>query len=309
MEIIRTWRKKMQAYDPYGFFLVSAGQTTFVVTGLLLINFVYAFPDFLKILPIPAFALLVAGREHGFDNRVKQMIVFTILTIVYSVLLTIVHEYRYLVVLVVGLFTYSCYTFSKKFTYLRFMIPFIQALVFIHFILPYGGNWPQLLVYILNSGIIMLCTLGLMLLFPRIYFLRVWLRAWQLTLNEFESRIQDILHDRLDKTQFLSTHLPNMQEFTYSLHGKGFTLPVRKIALRCLNIYTFIIAVTEKVQDITDSQLLEISQVLLQLVDAISAYLPLKAVHFQPTTNKQLIIFQTRLITIVQEWNKLCARV
>lgn len=306
MTMVSALQKALNSYDPYGFMQVSAAQASFVTVGLFLINFAFALPNFTDVFILPAFGLIIIATERDFDRRIIQFIIFCLLSIIYGILLTIVHEYRYFVVITVGIVIFSYYMLSKKLDYLKFMIPFIQAVAYTHYIIPHGGNWSQLMVLIINNIAILACAVGLLCLFPRIYFFRIWLRALQYTLKEFETNISAFNSKQLDINQTITKHLLEMQDFSYALGKKAHGFSAQKIALRCMSIYVFFIAVINQVQPVTKHELQELSHVFSRLYHVISINKTLEHIQFVPTENEQLLKIHRKLLGIIREWNRLC---
>jgi hypothetical protein len=302
-------RRALKDYDPYGFRQVVAAQSAFVVVGLFLIHFAYALPNFNQVMLMPAWGLIAIGRQVGFNARLRHLAIFFFICVVYACLLTSVQSYHYLTVITVGVVIASLFMLSKNRPYLLFMIPFVELVAHGFFIVPEGGSGYKIFVFILNCFAVSTCALVLLYAFPRIYFFRVWLRAWQATLQEFSEKILEIRAGEAHLThQQMTTHLAPMEEFARSLSLKEYGFSARKLSLRCINLYTFLTAAFYQVQAVTAEDLLEIANFCSELVASITAYQPIKRLQLTPSSDEQIRILHRKLGRMVSEWNRLCQR-
>lgn len=304
--LIAKLRNLLNVYDPYGMMQVSAAQVTFVTIGLFLINFIYAIPDFNTIFILPAFGFIAIGQDPSFNNRLRSVAIFCTITMTYAILLTFVQNYQYLIILTVGLIVFSLYILSKKYRWSPLMVPLIHVCAYTFFILPFGGDWSHVYIFFIDSLMITGFSLALMLLFPRIYFFRVWLRSLQFAAQEIEQKIHTIIINQINHEQLF--HLMTMQKFTYSLSYQEHGFAARKITLRFMNVYEFLVTVLHQYQAITNLELLELANVFSQLYHVIPRYKPLNNIAFTPNINPQICNIQKKVLSIINEWNRLCQK-
>ena len=214
--------------------------------------------------------------------------------------------YQYLIIFTVGIVVFSLYVVSKKYRLPPLMVPLIHVAAYTFFILPFGGDWSHIYIFLTDSVMITGCVIVLMLLFPRIYFFRVWLRSLQFALQELEHKIHTIVTNQVDHEQLF--HLMNMQKFAYSLGYQEYGFAARKITLRFMNFYEFIVAVLYQYQPISTIELLELADVFSQLNHVIPTYQPLNNITFTPNANPLILNIQKKVLIIVAEWNRLCQR-
>ena len=306
MTIRRKLRSVLNRHDPYGMMQVSAAQITFVTISLFLINFIFSIPDFNTIFFLPAFGLITIGTDHSFDLRIRHLAIFCLITVIYAVLLSIVQSYQYLIILIVGIAIFTLYIISKKYRYPPLMVPLIHVSAYTFFIFPFGGDWSHIYVFFIDSLMITALTIALMSVFPRIYFFRVWLRSLQFSVQELEHQIHTIIANQAKHGQL--AHLIAMEGFTYALSYKEYGFAARKITLRFMSFYEFIMAVLCHYQPITTLELLELANVLSRLYHAIPSYQPLETITFTPNTNDQVLTIQKKTRSLVMEWNRLCQK-
>lgn len=101
-------------YDPYGFHWVNSIQSAIMVIVLFLVQSCYNIPGFNIAMQLPFFGLIATGSVIGYNNRLKAMAIFSFACITYAVVLSLVYNYRTLVVLTVGVMISIFFMLSKK---------------------------------------------------------------------------------------------------------------------------------------------------------------------------------------------------
>lgn len=306
MKLIAKLRDALFQHDPYGLLRVGATQAVFVTIGLFLINFAFALPHFNTVYVVPAIGFMVIAFEPSFNLRLRNMAIFCLIVLVYTLLLSLVQNYRYLLVGVAGGVIFTLFILSRKYNHLLMMIPIVHGIGYGFLIIRGGGDFYKLYVFSLSYLAILACTLSLMLFFPRIYFFRIWLRSFHLTLHEFEQKLHEMIAGKAEEKPYI--HLIAMQDFSHALSYQEYGFSARKIGLRCMSFYTFTLAVIYGYQNATKRELINLAHIFAQLQQVIPHYEPLNNVSMPTSTNPQMMILHRKLFRTIAEWNKLCQK-
>lgn len=309
MNIFRKLHNTIENYDPYGLLRVTSLQSFIMVFCIFVINFMFSIPGFNVGMQLPLYGLMAIGAGIGYNQRIRNMVIYILFTLAYVILLSIVQNYRILTVMSVGVVVFSLFTISKKHQPIILMIAPIQAVSYTALIIPFGGNIHQLFEHVFGLAMIGFLGVGLLYLTPRIYFFRIWLRSAYLTVKEFEQKLILFSEGNLKSEQLVFKHLIKFHDFTDGLSYKEYGFAGRRIALKIISIYTLTLALINNVAYIEPHYILEITDLLNKLRRAMSKTQQLHKISLSPTDNKHLILLRHDLLYIIQVWNKLCLKI
>ena len=302
-------RRALDAYDPYGFKQVCAAQALFVSICLGLINFTLAPPHFELMMVLPVIGFLVISMERGFDKRLLSMSIYCGICVAYACLITFFKAYPIFMILSIGFTIGLLFILSKKkYPLLLPMIPAIQAVTYGFLIPPLPGETFRIVQTFVNYSVVVFLTIGLMSLFPRIYFFRVFLRTLYLTIEELNEKIMNCAMHRNENNLLTLKHIMNLQDHAnaLSLHEHGFS--AKKIALYLMDFYIFVIAVVQSVEYVTTTDLVDLVRCGRILQEAIAAH---QIIDKKPNINSTNPAVQKAfrdLLHIINIWNSLCLK-
>lgn len=299
-------KNRLDQYDPYGFFRVSSAQALYLITFLFILNFIFQIPDFNYVIQIPLFGLLIFNVEPDFNKRILNMLTFCGICVIYSLLLSIVYNYRILVIAMVGSVILSLFSLSRKYPRLLPMICPIHAITYTALISPTNGNIYQIANLLLANSVVIALALIIMYSFPKVYFLRIWLRAVYLSIEEMGQIFLLYADDKLIPQKLTFKHLTKMNDYTNSLNNYQYQMSVKKISLKLINLYTFLIAVTSEVAIIDKQEIYAIAKTCNLLCLSIKNEQQLSYVYFHNSNNPHLLKLEYDLNYIIKVWNKLC---
>lgn len=311
MIALKKLKTALDTYDPYGLYRVNAFQTLFVITGLFLINAVFNFPQFTILMNLPIFGMLAICVSMGYGERLKTMLIYSIATIIYSVMLSIVQNYRFLTVLTVGIMILLFFTLSKKkYPILLGIIPIVHIAAYTTLIVPFADS-AQLTRWILGLIITAGVGIGLLALFPRHYFFRIWLRVLYLSINELDEKLRSHRDIDITTSPLLFKHLNRVPIYTAMLSNKENGFAARRISLSLTRIYQKILALMYHVAIIQEHELQEIQVLFHQLGQALIKNQPFhdfQGIHSERNASPCFLQLRQDLFNIIGRWNQLCLK-
>ena len=306
--LIKRTLQALDRYDPYGFMRVSAMQALTVILVLFMINFAFSPFAMTTALQIPVFGIIATSIEKSFSNRIRNVAVFCGLCIAYAFLLAIVQEYRFLVVISVGVFIFSLFMFSKlKFPFMLGMVTLVQVVGYTLLKIPEGASFNILLNYGISYVLASAIGLVTMALFPRVYFFRVWLRIVQATLHEFEQRFMLTAAGTVPLGKLTFVHFVQMYDYTPRLSYREHGLFARKVALLLVAIYAFTVVTYTKIEPIDIGKIFELAGACKKIRAAMDNWQPIADFDFSSENlNPQLIQVYNNLEQLRRYWNRAC---
>lgn len=307
-QLISRWLLALDHYDPYGFMRVSAMQAVTVILVLFMVNFVFSPFAMTTALQIPVFGIIATSIEKSFINRIRNVAVFCCLCIAYAFLLAMVEEYRFLVVILVGVFIFTLFMLSKyKFPFMLGMVALVQVVGYTLLKIPEGANFNILINYALSYTLASLIGLATMYFFPRIYFFRVWLRIVQATLREFEQRFILTAAGTVLLEKLTFVHFVQMYDYTPRLSYREHGLFARKVALLLVAIYAFTVVTYTKIEAIDVGCIFELAGACKKMREAMDNLQPVTEFEFKTgELNPQLIQVYSQLNLLRSYWNRAC---
>lgn len=304
LSAVRDW---IDQYDPYGFLQLNAWQGLFVGVCFFLINFTMSPPYFATIMTVPALGFMAIGSEQNFDKRLWNMLIFCILCVVYGSLLTLLNAYPILVILAVGVVVFVLFYLSQnKYPQLFMMIPIIHVVAYMIFLNNLSLGTTHTLYNCFNYGVIILLTVLLMSLFPRVYFFRVFVRSLYLTFGELSEKIHRAIEYKINPDQLIFKHLLAMQNYSYSLGHKENGWAAKKISLRIMHIYTFFIAFVNQVESVDPQELVRFANYCRMFQSALEAECILPLCPTTESTDPVVQKLFSDLAYIISVWNRVC---
>ena len=306
MFILKPIKNWFNNYDHYGVMAVSSMQAVFISISALIINFLFSPPHLSQLLTFGAGLLMVMAMESNFNKRLFNVILAGILSIAYSLLLSSVQNYRGLMLIIIALFIASIFAVSRRYPLLAGMVLIIHLNVYTAMIFPFAGNWNIFSNYLLSAAlVIMIVALGI-ILFPPIYYLRVYLRSVHLLLAEFSYHFSDLAKHTENPDSL--HHFSKMCNFSNSLTFKNQGINARRITISLINLHSFYSLALNNLVECSNSEFAEIALKCRELSQAISQQSMLKPTPFQNITAENKILYQLshdfHVLTIA--WNKIC---
>lgn len=307
MQMLEKLKQALDEYDPYGNYRVNAIQSVIVLSALLMLSAVINLPQFGSLLFFPVLGLFAILITNGYGLRLKAIILYSVVTILYAIALALVQNYRFLTVLMVGAAIIILFSFSKKrVPQLLFMIPFIHITAYTSLKMPVVGA-DEMIHYVLTYFMFAALLLGLLALFPRVYFFRIWLRVFYHTIKELEEKLTAYQHQHeLFLAQPLMLHLSRLPNYTIMLSNKEHGFSARRISLKLMSINAGLMALIDGATQLSVSEFEEIRQTCQKLYQGLSANQPVQHAEMVNSDNWFFLKFQHDLNYITQRWNRLC---
>lgn len=308
MSISDKIRQAINNYDPYGYFQVTAAQALFVTTTLCLINFVFSIPHFTLMLRVPALGFLAIAMELNFNQRMFSMGLFCIICVTYACILTTFQFYPMFFVISVGVVIILLFSFSKT-IYPSFlpMIPIVQV-VTVLIIPPLDGIPFRVVHTFVTYGGLIILTVALMYLFPRIYFFRIFLRSFYLALGQYNKILMDVVTHSLDVNQFFFRHMVAAQNYAYALSTREHGLTAKKITLSLVNSYTFIVAVVNGIEIVEAEELVDLANGCKLFQAALATHRCIEHMPQTASINPAVKKIFAEFNYMMRQWNSLCLK-
>ena len=293
----------IDSIDPYGHRRVNALQILFVIICLFFMNLFFSPPYFQQLIMIFMGAFLCTAEIINYNQRQIYVGVFCLLTIICAILINLVKEYNYASVLMVGFMLSSLYLAAKKFPQLFIMIIMLYMFSVAVVQIKVGGSYYVYINYILLLSVYTLVDIAFMNLFPRIYYFRVWLRAYCLSLQEIEQSIHNLVTNS-GTTQ--TNHLIAMNKYTLSLNYKDHGFSARKTNILLLDLHNFLIVYKQNTTVAKPLELMQIAAICADIRKSIAHHSPIDL------TTIQFINLPNNIANSLQQliyiWNKLCLK-
>lgn len=303
-----SFKKTLDAYDPYGVYRVNAFQCCMMITALFIMNAAFHFPQFNNALFLPVFGTLALCATQGYAKRLEAMCIYSVATIAYAIALSFVHDSRFLTVIMVGIAISSFFILARTYKpQLLAMIPMIHIAAYTSLAIPSNGG-EQLLRWSLNLALMAAFTIALLALFPHIYFFRVWLRVFYLTIIEMEEKLHLYKKPELIEGQILFRHFKQIPMYTATLCYKQHGFSARRISIALANMYITMTALLNDTVSLETPELQELSLIFQRFARAINDNQPLQDLDWGPSENLCFLQFRRELCAIVSVWNQLCLK-
>jgi hypothetical protein len=295
----------LNRYDPYGIIRVNTFQTFYLTICIFLVNFIFGPPYINQLLPIFLMGIIAAGSSPSYIRRQQTVVVFTVLAIIWYICVNLVVNHNLATVIMNGFLLSLLFWLGRK-------IPLFAAIalvcVLLGIILPplkVSGSFYLYYNLIVMCGVYLLITLAFMNLFPRIYYNRIWVRAFYLSLNELANIQRALAHG---ETNFAnSKHLIGIYRITSGLTQKEFTLGARRVNISLLRIYTYMTTLRTKLLPINPQALLQSADLCDLLYKKITNREMLQPNALQVTDLPDGIKYALQQLIIV--WNRTCSKV
>ena len=202
----------LNRYDPYGIIRVNTFQTLYLTICIFLVNFIFGPPYINQLLPVFLIGVVAAGSSPSYIRRQHIVVIFTTIAILWYICVNLTANHNLATIIMNGFLLSLSYWLGKK-------IPLFAAIALIGFLLglilpplKISGSFYVYYNLIVMCGVYLLIILAFMNLFPKIYYRRIWVRAFYLSLNEL-ANIQRSLAS--GKTNFAnSKHLIGIYRLT-----------------------------------------------------------------------------------------------
>jgi hypothetical protein len=249
--------------------------------------------------------IIAAGSSPSYIRRQQTVVVFTVLAIIWYICVNLVVNHNLATVIMNGFLLSLLFWLGRK-------IPLFAAIalvcVLLGIILPplkVSGSFYLYYNLIVMCGVYLLITLAFMNLFPRIYYNRIWVRAFYLSLNELANIQRALAHG---ETNFAnSKHLIGIYRITSGLTQKEFTLGARRVNISLLRIYTYMTTLRTKLLPINPQALLQSADLCDLLYKKITNREMLQPNALQVTDLPDGIKYALQQLIIV--WNRTCSKV
>lgn len=292
-------------YDQYGIMRVNALQSLMVTIGIFLVNFIFSPPYINQLLPIFLIGIIAASSSPSYIRRQQIVASFIVIAIIWYICVNLVVNHNLATIIINGLLLSIMFWLGKK-------APIFAAIALICYLL--GVILPPLKVsgsfyvyynLIVMCGIYLIIVLAFMNLFPKIYYQRIWIRAFYLCLKEL-SLIQRNLAG--GETNFVnSKHLIGMYRITSNITQKEFTRAIRRTNISLLRIYTYMTTLRTQLLPINPQALLQSAnlcdELCQQIVNGNKIDVNSKLITELPNEIKFALQQLTRI------WNETCLKI
>ena len=307
--MLQTIKKSINNYDPYGMLQVNATQALAVALSLLFINASYKFPLFEEIMLLPFLGIIITGGIFGYYPRIKAFIVFSLFSILYTIIFCLINSYLTIILFTMALLVPLLFFLGRRYyAPLLSMVGVIQVCVFVFCQIPNSGNYDELTQIIVALLLVTLLGVGLMSLFPKVYFFRVWRRALYLTIHEFSETIYLFKIKQLNPQQLWFKHLVSLNSFTQGLHNDIYAFSARRVSLRLTKIYTALMPLFYHITQIETHELESIINLCKALCLAIEKNQTLHSWSTINSTNTHFLKLQCNFNYVIKSWNELCLK-
>ena len=309
MRIIEKLNNSLDAYDPYGNYRVNAFQCVVVITSLFMLNALFNFPRFNQIMYLPVFGVIAILMSIGYGGRLKAMLIYSVATITYAVILNIVRASPIVTVLVVGVVISIFYAVAKKrVPQLLWMIPLVHIPAYVSLRGSIAGQ-DEMIHWLMSCVGISALTIGLLALFPRIYFFRIWLRVLYFSIGQLKERV-NAYEQKITVTtsQLLFHHLARMPDYTAMLSNKEHGFSARRISLKLTSIYAGLTVLNNNMAEITKNELTELNFMCENFCLALSNNQPFNNLSLISSDNRFFLKLRQDLCYIIEVWNRLCLK-
>ena len=290
-------------YDQYGIMRVNALQSLMVTICIFLVNFLFSPPYMQQLMPIFFIGLIAAATSPSFIRRQQIIIVITTIIVIWAIAMNLVLKHNIASVLMTGMLLSILFIIGKK-------IPVLATVAVVCYMIctslpPINpsGNIYAYYNFIVMTAVFLLLVMVFMNLFPRVYYLRIWLRAYSLCLKELALALRELALGELNTKYF--KHLTAIYRITSGLSNKEYTFAARKVNISLLRIYKFITAMRMAIIPLNTLQLLAIAQICDDLYQQITDDRPLQQLPAN-TANLPCGIYYA-LQQLILQWNKLCS--
>ncbi len=256
--------------DPYGQYRVNAFQTLVVLVCLFLVNFIFSPPHMQDLIAILSFGFIGSASMISYNKRQYMVAAFCIVGMIYAILINLVREYNLYTVLMVGFGMSSLFWLSRKIPMLAGMAAMVNMLGITMVKIKVGGNGYVYLNYVVLISFYLILALAFMNIFPRIYYFRIWLRAYYLALGEFEMRFRALAHQNHIQAGAPLTHFIRLNSFTRELGYKEFGFPARRIDILLSQLCNYLIASRNSVVTLNSNGYLLLAEACKELQAGIS---------------------------------------
>lgn len=292
-------------YDQYGIMRVNALQSLMVTICIFLVNFIFGPPYINQLLPIFLIGIIAGSGSPSYIRRQQIIAIFVIIAIIWYICVNLVVNHNLATVIVNGFLLCVMFWLGKK-------IPIFAAIALICYLLGLilpplnvSGSFYVYYDFISMCGIYLIIVLAFMNLFPKIYYQRIWIRAFYLCLQEL-STIQRQLAS--GETNFVnSKHLIGMYRITSSVTQKEFTLAIRRTNISLLRIYTYMTTLRTQLLPINPQALIHGANLCDELCQNIVSGNKIDVNSGLITELPNEIKFALQQLTRV--WNKTCLKI
>lgn len=299
----------VNAYDPYGNLRVNTLQSMVMLSFLVMLNAIINLPQFNSILTIALFGVWSINSIVGYEARIKGLCIFSGVIIPYALLLGLVHNDTVTTILLTGLVIFFLFKLARnRFPQLLAMIPLIQILDYTMLKIPVA-RWGNLFHW---AGVYLLACLlmiGFLIIFPRIYFFRIWLRAVYLAVEELENRLKFCEESpEFSIAQPTLKHLPRILEFTSMLSNKDYGFSARRIGLKVMSLSAASMALISKTTQLDTDDIDQLRILFEKLRYGMANTKPVENISSIKTTNGFCMQFYQDICYIIHVWNQLCLK-
>lgn len=292
----------VEAYDKYGEHRLNGLKVVYVLLILYLINLAYTIPNpYFNYFYLPITAM---GAEVLGETLPEKYLLF-IYTIIGSIVavffFSVIRSYPFLFLFFVFSYSLFLYYIALNLTQKMFVpVPIILSLAC--YSLVYGQVNPNFYAALNNAAVTLVAAVAIMaslLLFPRSYYLRSWLRAFILLLQQILDNYTLIAKNQEIKIQPVQGNMVRLAKYANMLPRRLPIFTILKINLLMDDL--------RLLSCVTDQKIIKIDQKSLNLIMTNLHHFILAVKKEKPyhlTENDSLLFAQ-----IVAAWNSLCSKI
>ena len=295
----------LNKYDQYGIIRVNTFHTLYVFICIFLVNFMFGPPYINQLLPIFGMGIIAAAASPSHIRKQQIVVLFIVIAIIWYICVNLVVNHNLATVIVNGFLLSLLYWLGRK---IQFFAAIALICYLLGLILPplnVSGNFDVYYNLIVMCIIYLIVIIAFMNLFPRVYYNRIWARAFYLCLHESVT-IQRTL--AAGETNFAnSKHLIGLYRITSGLTQKEFTFSARRVNISLLHISSYMTALRTQILPINSQALLQSADICEQLCQKITLSESIQADYLAIADLPDGIKFSLQQLIIV--WNKICLKI
>lgn len=290
-------------HDQYGILRVNAFQSFVVSVCIFLVNFIFSPPYMQQLMPMFFVGLVGAATSPSFVRRQLIVITVTVIIAIWLMATSLVIKHNAASVLLTGFLISLTFLLGKKIPLLGGLaVTFFMADAMLPQISPSGSLYAYY-NFIVMTAIFLLLVIVFMNFFPKVYYLRIWVRAYCLCLKELASAMRALANGEMDARSL--KHIPALYRITAGLSKRENNFATRKVNILLLRIYKYFTSMRMDLLPLNTLQLLEMANIFDELYQKISDGLPLSQIPANTTNLPAKIYYAVQ--QLILQWNKLCS--
>lgn len=303
----------LDSYDIYGEYRVNALKILYIIIILFICNLIFApHHAILNFILIPILAILIETTLVGARLKIIGTIVFCILSAATMLVYDLTYQHPTLFTVIVLFSSILIYYLSiTKYPYLFGAEPFILCIGFLSGHKAGNSNLYEAFNGLTTLAFGVLLILGLLILFPRWFYYRLWLRAFYFSVVGIRDTLELSLEDQRSKFTRLHRHLIKMDQYAKTVGHQRYNFSLTKINLCICKLCGYIV-ISENINMIDRQLRIQRGvEILNTLITAIASDKPFMGDLDKIISNyhDESSLVGVYFKNIILSWNNLCSRI